>query len=148
VKVRAHTFAFITPAMTDRYKIPNPCTTCHTDKSTAWAAEALRSWPERSPWRLGKAKGKCGYNVYTQNPLSKEIARLGSGTSDRKTARGRLLTADGHMMKQMGRSLVRCGVRVCSRGVVGRAPARRSAAPIEDVAIGLGYTVIAQTDDD
>jgi predicted CXXCH cytochrome family protein len=52
VKVRAHTFAFITPAMTDKYKIPNPCTTCHTDKSTAWATEAMRQWPERSPWRL------------------------------------------------------------------------------------------------
>ena len=51
VKVRAHTFAFITPAMTDKYKIPNPCTTCHTDKSTAWATEALERWPERSPWR-------------------------------------------------------------------------------------------------
>jgi len=52
VKVRAHTFAFITPAMTDKYKIPNPCTSCHTDKSTAWATEAMRQWPERSPWRL------------------------------------------------------------------------------------------------
>jgi predicted CXXCH cytochrome family protein len=52
VKVRAHTFTFITPAMTDKYKIPNPCTTCHTDKSTAWATEAMRQWPERSPWRL------------------------------------------------------------------------------------------------
>jgi predicted CXXCH cytochrome family protein len=52
VKVHAHTFAFISPAMTDKYKIPNPCTTCHTDKSTAWATEAMRHWPERSPWRL------------------------------------------------------------------------------------------------
>jgi predicted CXXCH cytochrome family protein len=52
VKVRAHTFAFITPAMTDKYKIPNPCTTCHADKSTAWATDALRHWPERSPWRV------------------------------------------------------------------------------------------------
>jgi predicted CXXCH cytochrome family protein len=52
VKVRAHTFAFISPALTDKYKIPNPCTSCHTDKSTAWATEALRHWPERSPWRL------------------------------------------------------------------------------------------------
>ena len=52
VKVRAHTFAFISPAMTDKYKIPNPCTSCHTDKSTAWATEALRHWPERSPWRV------------------------------------------------------------------------------------------------
>jgi predicted CXXCH cytochrome family protein len=52
VKVRAHTFAFITPAMTDKYKIPNPCTSCHADKSTAWATAALRRWPERSPWRV------------------------------------------------------------------------------------------------
>ncbi len=52
VKVRAHTFAFITPAATDKYKIPNPCTSCHNDKTTAWATEALRHWPERSPWRL------------------------------------------------------------------------------------------------
>ena len=52
VKLRAHTFAFITPAMTDKYKIPNPCTTCHADKTTAWAEEALRRWPERSPWRM------------------------------------------------------------------------------------------------
>jgi predicted CXXCH cytochrome family protein len=51
VKVRAHTFGFITPAMTDKYKIPNPCTSCHADKTTAWAADALRHWPERSPWR-------------------------------------------------------------------------------------------------
>ena len=50
--VRAHTFKFITPAMTDRYKIPNPCTSCHSDKSTAWATEALHHWPERSPWRV------------------------------------------------------------------------------------------------
>jgi predicted CXXCH cytochrome family protein len=52
VKVRAHTFAFIYPVLTEKYKIPNPCTSCHADKSTAWATEALRQWPERSPWRM------------------------------------------------------------------------------------------------
>ncbi len=52
VKVRAHTFAFIYPAMTEKYKIPNPCTSCHADKSTAWATDTLRHWPERSPWRM------------------------------------------------------------------------------------------------
>ena len=52
VKVRSHTFAFITPAMTDQYKIPNPCTSCHADKTTAWATDILRTWPERSPWRV------------------------------------------------------------------------------------------------
>ncbi len=50
--VHAHTFRFITPEMTDKYKIPNPCTLCHTTKSTAWATETLRHWPERSPWRI------------------------------------------------------------------------------------------------
>ena len=50
--VHAHTFRFITPAMTDKYKIPNPCTSCHTDKSTAWAEETMSHWSERSPWRL------------------------------------------------------------------------------------------------
>ena len=52
--VHAHTFRFITPAMTDKYKIPNPCTSCHTDKTTAWANDAMRKWSERSPWRLGQ----------------------------------------------------------------------------------------------
>ena len=51
VKVSAHTFAFISPAMTDRYNIPNPCTSCHTDKTTAWAVQQMQTWPERSPWR-------------------------------------------------------------------------------------------------
>jgi len=50
--VHAHTFKFITPAMTDEYKIPNACNSCHTDKTTAWATEQLRHWPERSPWRM------------------------------------------------------------------------------------------------
>ncbi len=50
--VHAHTFRFITPQMTDKYKIPNPCTKCHADKSTEWATDAMRHWPERSPWRL------------------------------------------------------------------------------------------------
>ncbi len=49
--VRAHTFRFITPAMTDKYSIPNACTSCHTEKTTAWATEALKRWPGRSPWR-------------------------------------------------------------------------------------------------
>lgn len=52
--VHAHTFRFITPAMTEKYKIPNPCTSCHTDKTTAWASNTMRHWDERSPWRLGQ----------------------------------------------------------------------------------------------
>jgi predicted CXXCH cytochrome family protein len=51
VFVRAHTFGFITPAMTDKYKIPNPCTSCHMDKSMTWAADAMRHWAGQSPWR-------------------------------------------------------------------------------------------------
>ncbi len=53
VNVRSHTFAFIPPSATDEHKIPNACTTCHTDKTTAWAREALRKWPNVSSWRVG-----------------------------------------------------------------------------------------------
>jgi predicted CXXCH cytochrome family protein len=52
VKVHAHTFRFVTPEMTEKYGIPNPCTSCHTGKSSSWANETLQHWPERSPWRL------------------------------------------------------------------------------------------------
>lgn len=52
VNVRAHTFRFITPSTTDTLKVPNPCTTCHKDKTTAWATEALKTWANMSPWRV------------------------------------------------------------------------------------------------
>jgi predicted CXXCH cytochrome family protein len=50
--VHAHTFRFVTPDMTDRYGIPNPCTSCHTDKTTSWATDTMKHWVERSPWRI------------------------------------------------------------------------------------------------
>jgi predicted CXXCH cytochrome family protein len=53
VNVRSHTFRFIPPSETDSLKIPNSCNTCHTDKSTKWAADALRTWNTVSPWRMG-----------------------------------------------------------------------------------------------
>jgi len=52
VNVRSHTFRFITPSMTDQYKIPNPCTGGHTDRTTQWAREALNAWSTVSPWRI------------------------------------------------------------------------------------------------
>ena len=52
--VRSHTFRFITPDMTEKYKIPNACTSCHQDKSTAWAKEALKGWKDKSPWRVAQ----------------------------------------------------------------------------------------------
>jgi predicted CXXCH cytochrome family protein len=51
--VRSHTFRFISPAMTSAYKIPNPCTTCHKDKSLVWATEQLVGWRNVSAWRVG-----------------------------------------------------------------------------------------------
>ena len=50
--VHAHTFRFISPSATDKYGIPNPCTSCHTNKPTSWATAILQGWTERSPWRL------------------------------------------------------------------------------------------------
>jgi predicted CXXCH cytochrome family protein len=54
VNVRAHTFRFISPAQSDALKIPNACNLCHADKTTAWATAALRSWLDRSPWRVAQ----------------------------------------------------------------------------------------------
>ena len=51
VRVRSHTFRFIPPEMTDKYKIPNSCNSCHTDKSTGWAEEAIKRWPGHLSWR-------------------------------------------------------------------------------------------------
>jgi predicted CXXCH cytochrome family protein len=52
VNVRAHTFRFITPTMTEEYKMPNACVGCHTDRTNAWASGELRQWSAHSPWRL------------------------------------------------------------------------------------------------
>ena len=52
VFVRAHTFSFITPAMTDKYRIPNPCSSCHTDKPPDWPSKTLAQWTNASPWRM------------------------------------------------------------------------------------------------
>jgi predicted CXXCH cytochrome family protein len=51
VKVHAHTFRFIPPAAAQA-SMPDSCTACHTDKTARWAADALRTWPEFSPWRM------------------------------------------------------------------------------------------------
>jgi len=50
--VAAHTFRFITPKETEQSGVPNPCTSCHKDKSTAWATEQLKTWATTSPWRV------------------------------------------------------------------------------------------------
>jgi len=51
VNVRAHTFKFIWPSETEKLKIPNACTVCHTKESAAWASEKLKEWGNISPWR-------------------------------------------------------------------------------------------------
>ena len=52
VMVRSHTMKFIPPNVTEHSKAPNPCTTCHADKTNAWASAALRTWQSTSPWRV------------------------------------------------------------------------------------------------
>lgn len=54
VNVSSHTFRFVTPATSDRLKIPNACNVCHSDRSSAWAEAALKSWPDRSAWRTAQ----------------------------------------------------------------------------------------------
>ena len=53
VNVRSHTFHFVSPAMSDSLNIPNACNVCHADKTAAWATAALKTWADRSPWRVG-----------------------------------------------------------------------------------------------
>ena len=54
VNVRSHTFRFISPTMSERYGVPNPCSTCHVEETLEWALDALASWPQVSPWRVGR----------------------------------------------------------------------------------------------
>jgi hypothetical protein len=50
--VAAHTFRFISPLETEQSGIPNPCTSCHKDKSNEWALAQLKKWSSTSPWRV------------------------------------------------------------------------------------------------
>jgi len=54
VNVRSQTFKFISPDATETLKIPNSCNSCHGDKTTQWAKDALKSWLEFSPWRMAQ----------------------------------------------------------------------------------------------
>lgn len=54
VNVRSHTFRIIPPEATETFKIPNSCNSCHTDKTVQWAKDALKTWPEFSPWRVAQ----------------------------------------------------------------------------------------------
>ena len=50
--VAAHTFRFISPRLTQQFNIPNPCNTCHKDKTPDWALQQLATWQTTSPWRV------------------------------------------------------------------------------------------------
>ena len=52
VNVRAHTFRFIPPAVTETLKVPNACAGCHAKEPADFAAKALASWSNVSPWRI------------------------------------------------------------------------------------------------
>ena len=52
--VHAHTFRFIPPIETKQSGIPNPCTSCHADKSADWATAQLKTWETASPWRVAQ----------------------------------------------------------------------------------------------
>ncbi len=52
--VRSHTFKFIPPALTEQHKIPNPCTSCHADKSLEWAKQSLKAWRDLSSWQTAR----------------------------------------------------------------------------------------------
>jgi hypothetical protein len=54
VNVRSHTFRFIPPSETETLKVPNSCTSCHTDRSNEWAKDELKKWTNVSPWRVAR----------------------------------------------------------------------------------------------
>jgi predicted CXXCH cytochrome family protein len=43
-EARNHTFAFISPADSIQYGLPNSCNTCHADKTSAWALAEVKKW--------------------------------------------------------------------------------------------------------
>jgi predicted CXXCH cytochrome family protein len=54
VNLRSHTFKFIAPSETETLKVPNSCTSCHTDRSSEWAKDELKKWPTVSPFRVAQ----------------------------------------------------------------------------------------------
>ncbi len=52
--VAAHTFRFIAPDDAEKSGIPNPCTSCHKDRSNDWARKQLSTWTSISPWRVAR----------------------------------------------------------------------------------------------
>jgi len=60
VNVRSHTFEFISPTDTQKYGIPNPCTSCHVEPidgiqmTPEVAAGYLKNWGQVSPWRVSQ----------------------------------------------------------------------------------------------
>ena len=52
VNVSSHTFHFVSATDTETLKIPNACNVCHNDKDVQWAKTAIKSWSDRSPWRV------------------------------------------------------------------------------------------------
>ena len=56
VNVRAHTFKFISPRLTQQFKMPNACNQCHTDKEPAWALQVLSTWPTDASWPIAPAQ--------------------------------------------------------------------------------------------
>ena len=48
-----HTFQPPVPEMTAAYGMPNPCTTCHEDKSPEWAASVMDRWYSNGERRRG-----------------------------------------------------------------------------------------------
>ncbi len=52
VNVSSHTFRFVSPASSDSLKIPNACNVCHTDKTSTWVSDAMKTWAGVSPWRV------------------------------------------------------------------------------------------------
>jgi hypothetical protein len=51
VNVKSHTFNFITPTMTEQFKIPNPCTSLSHGQDAGMGEGNYAHVVQLSPWR-------------------------------------------------------------------------------------------------
>jgi tetratricopeptide (TPR) repeat protein len=77
-KRRDHSIRIPRPDLSEEYGTPNACTTCHTDKDNAWAAEAFKTWwgeKAKPNWTHNLARGRSDSRTY-QDDLRALAANL------------------------------------------------------------------------
>ena len=95
-----HTFEPPVPEMTAKYGVPNPCTTCHEDKSPEWAASVMDCWygdvaRRRATVVMADAMYRAGTGDVTVLP---EVARYAADRSHGALVRASAAEFAGQLM--------------------------------------------------